>query len=179
MKIENFIKRSEGNWKSMRSGHSLAFKQFEEIVSDIRINLLSVNDNEVLNLVKKNNISSGEFTSPFIICWEAESNWEEEKKDTTLNGSCVIVPVPISEEKGIMLRSSGYVENIETKSEYEFLEEGTILLSTNYNKTIAEERIWFISENLRCRSSVIKSSGSNSILQTSYASEIRRLNNLR
>ena len=34
MTIEQFIAQSEGSWKSMRSGHSLAFQQFEECSGD-------------------------------------------------------------------------------------------------------------------------------------------------
>ena len=30
MKIEQFVAQSQGEWNSMRSSHSLAFKQFEE-----------------------------------------------------------------------------------------------------------------------------------------------------
>ena len=52
---------------------------------------------------------------------------------------------------------------------------GTFVLRTKYDQSIAEERIWFISENVRCRSSVLKTSEGSGILQTSFSSEVRRL----
>ena len=41
--------------------------------------------------------------------------------------------------------------------------------------SIPEERIWFVSEHVRCRSSVLCTSEGSGVLQTSFASEVRRL----
>ena len=51
MRIKQFVKASEGEWKSMRSSHSLAFKQFEEVLSKIKIILLKDNDQRINNLL--------------------------------------------------------------------------------------------------------------------------------
>ena len=77
---------------------------------------------------------------------------------------------------GIILRSKGYAEADQAISEYEILSDGILLLLTNYKQTMVEERIWFVHQNVRCRSSVIKSKSQNAVLQTSFASEIRRIN---
>tara|TARA_Y100001968_G_scaffold60152_1_gene51104 strand:+ start:1670 stop:2197 length:528 start_codon:yes stop_codon:yes gene_type:complete len=174
MEIEEFVRKSIGNWRSMRSGHSLAFNQFEEIISNLRINVLPKASPEIKNLLSGSKYQEADLASPFIINWEAESNWEGNSKNT--KGSSIIAPIKIGNGEGIMLRSSGYSEDIKVKTSYKFTNDGTLLLTTNYTKTKAEERIWFISENVRCRSSVISSLDSNAILQTSFASEIRRLN---
>ena len=42
MTIEQFIAQSEGSWRSMRSGHSLAFQQFEEVLSEITIEKIEI-----------------------------------------------------------------------------------------------------------------------------------------
>ena len=55
------------------------------------------------------------------------------------------------------------------------LSDGTFLLTTQYEQSIAEERIWFVSEHVRCRSSVLRTSAGSGVLQTSFASEVRRL----
>ena len=68
-------------------------------------------------------------------------------------------------------------KSIEATSKYEFLSDGTMILTTNYGQSIADERIWFISQNVRCRSSVIRISGGSGVVQTSFASEVRRLKN--
>lgn len=172
MKIENFVRRSEGNWLSMRSGHSLAFQQFEEIVSNLKIQRLQNDDAQVRDILVSTDYKIENINSPFVINWEAESDWESNSKNS--KGKCLIVPVENSVNQGIMLRSSGYIENIQVITKYNFTNDDTLKLFTNYSETIAKERIWFISENVRCRSSVLLSK-SNSILQTSFASEIRKL----
>ena len=75
-----------------------------------------------------------------------------------------------------MIRSIGYTEKINVISNYNFLCDGTMVIVSKYNKTVAEERIWFLTENVRCRSSVVRSSNLKAILQTSYASEIKIIN---
>ena len=175
MDIDQFVHKSEGEWKSMRSGHSLAFQQFEEIISTIRINIVPNNHPEVKSLIDTSGYSNEEICCPFLISWEAESNWESEQKSNSLSGSSVLIPVPQSQKRGKILRSLGYSESIKASSDYEFLDDGTFILNTQYNQTIAEERIWFISNSVRCRSSVLRSRDSLAILQTSHASEVKRI----
>ena len=175
MRIDDFVSQSEGEWKSMRSGHSLAFQQFEEILSKIKITLLSKLDPRVLELIHHSNEDGNKVTSPFFIEWEAQTNWGEDLSQSNSSGSSVLIPINKTSNDGIILRSMGYIEPIRAISKYNFLSDGTLNLSTKYSSSIAEERIWFLSENVRCRSSVIRSSNSTSILQTSHASEIRKL----
>ena len=69
----------------------------------------------------------------------------------------------------------GYAEKMEAISQFSFTSDGTMILSTKYSQTIAEEKIWFVNKNVRCRSSVISSLNKEGIYQTSFASEIRRI----
>ena len=89
--------------------------------------------------------------------------------------TCLIVPIPSDDSKGVLLRSVGYAEAAPAESSYSFLSDGTFLLTTQYEQSIAEERIWFVSEHVRCRSSVLRTSAGSGVLQTSFASEVRRL----
>ncbi|MGB0286706.1 MAG: phycobiliprotein lyase, partial [Synechococcus sp.] len=49
MNIEQFVAQSEGTWRSMRSGHSLAFQQFEEVLSEVQISRIESSDQEINN----------------------------------------------------------------------------------------------------------------------------------
>ncbi|WP_269622382.1 phycobiliprotein lyase [Prochlorococcus marinus] len=172
MEIEEFINKSEGEWNSMRSGHSLAFKQFEEIVSHIKITKLKQDDSQVQYYLNKSQYSQRTPTCPFKIEWEGISDWSD--KDD-FKGSSLLIPIQNKSNSGMILKSLGYAEKIESISNYHFLSDCTLILSTEYEETVAEERIWFINSNLRCRSSVIKSLKNKSILQTSFASELRKI----
>ena len=179
MTIEQFVAQSSGKWRSMRSGHSLAFQQFEEVLSEVVIEELSKEDPGVKQLLesslaKEQDICS--ISSPFKMEWCAESDWEPDDPSEVSSGSCIIVPLAKDKSSGTLIRSLGYAESEAAISEYHFLDDGTFTLTTQYEQSIAEERIWFVSENVRCRSSVLRTSAGSGILQTSFASEVRRIN---
>ena len=175
MNLQSFVERSEGQWRSMRSGHSLAFQQFEEVLSRITIERLDLNDERVINLIESEPSLEGIPDCPFRMEWNAESDWEPDDPSEVSAGSCILVPVPSSETSGVLLRSLVYAEAEQASSKYEFLSDGTFVLSTKYGQSIAEERIWFVAEHVRCRSSVLRTSEGSGVLQTSFASEVRRL----
>jgi phycoerythrin-associated linker protein len=177
MNIEQFVAQSEGKWRSMRSGHSLAFQQFEDVLSEVEIQKVDSNSEDIQGLIRSAGIESiNHISSPFRMAWAAESDWEPDDPSEVSSGQCFIIPIPSSETHGRLLRSVGYAESAPAESDYRFLSDGTFLLSTQYEQSIAEERIWFVSEHVRCRSSVLRTSAGSGVLQTSFASEVRRLN---
>jgi phycoerythrin-associated linker protein len=107
--------------------------------------------------------------------WQAESDWEPDDATAVSQGTCILIPIPETERTGQLLRSKGYAESESAVSSYSFLDDGTFILKTVYSQSIAEERIWFLSEHVRCRSSVLRTSEGSGILQTSFSSEIRRI----
>jgi phycoerythrin-associated linker protein len=176
MTIENFLLKSEGEWRSMRSGHSLAFQQFEEVLSQIKIIILKTSDLNVINLLEKIGSIEGTLTTPFEMEWCAESDWEPDDPSQASAGKCIFIPIKKSEDEGLMIRSIGYAEAEQAISSYKLLSDNTFVLTTKYGQSIAEERIWFVSDNIRCRSSVLKTASGAGVLQTSFSSEVRRLN---
>ncbi|KZR86408.1 Phycoerythrobilin lyase CpeS [Synechococcus sp. MIT S9509] len=176
MDIEQFVAQSIGEWRSMRSGHSLAFQQFEDVVSEISIKEFSDDDDQLRELIKASSQpNDSHYISPFSMEWSAESDWEPDDPSEVSSGSCIILPIPNDEQSGKLLRSVGYAESVAAESEYRFLDDGTFILKTHYDQSIAEERIWFISDHVRCRSSVLKTSEGSGILQASFASEVRKI----
>ena len=176
MNIEKFFLKSVGEWNSMRSGHSLAFQEFDEIRSKIKIVLSKTNDPRVIKFLKDNFISTNSINKVFLINWEAKSEWDEENQKEKEFGESILVPIEISKTEGKIFRSNGYTEAIQVVSLYKILDDGTLIIYSDYNNICTEERIWFVSNNLRCRSSVTRAIDSLAILQTSYASEIRSIN---
>ena len=176
MSIEQFVAQSEGKWRSMRSGHSLAFQQFEDVLSEIQITAVQTDDPKIQQLLEASTLDSSSIVvAPFEMSWAAESDWEPDDPSEVSSGNCILLPVPTSETEGHLVRSVGYAEAAPAESTYRFLSDGTFLLTTQYEQSIAEERIWFVSEHVRCRSSVLRTSAGSGVLQTSFASEVRRL----
>lgn len=175
MIIEQFVARSEGHWRSMRSAHSLAFRQFEDVLSDIQIERLTIDDEAVSDYLAGVSIDASSVVSPFRMAWQADSDWEPDDPAAVSSGSCILIPVPDTERKGKLLRSVGYAEAESAESTYHFLDDDTFILHTAYGQSVAEERIWFLSDHVRCRSSVLRTSAGSGVLQTSFASEVRRI----
>ena len=175
MNIEEFFLKSVGEWKSMRSGHSLAFQEFEEIRSKIKIVPSKKNDSRVIEFLKDNSINTNAINKAFLINWEAKSDWNEEDQKKESSGESILVPIEISKTEGKIIRSVGYTEAIKLVSLYKILDDGTLIIYSDYNSISTEERIWFVSDNLRSRSSVTRAIDSLAIMQTSYASEIRSI----
>tara|TARA_B100000579_G_C22552014_1_gene720240 strand:- start:69 stop:602 length:534 start_codon:yes stop_codon:yes gene_type:complete len=173
MQIEQFFLKSVGVWNSMRSGHTLAFQEFEEIRSKIKISHVNLNDLRVKKLLTDNSLTFEDIKKAFLISWEAKSEWDDETQRENSNGQSILIPLESSKTEGKIIRSTGYTEAINLVSLYKFLEDETLIIYSNYNQIYTEERIWFVSDNLRSRSSVSRAINSSAIIQTSYASEIR------
>jgi phycoerythrin-associated linker protein len=58
--------------------------------------------------------------------------------------------------------------------EYSFTDDGTFVLITSYDRAAAEEKIWFVNPNLRCRVSLIKTNTGTGVITASFSSEIRQ-----
>ena len=175
MNIEEFFLKSVGEWNSMRSGHSLAFQEFEEIRSTIRIVPSTRNDYRVIKFLNDNSITTNAVNKAFLINWKAKSEWGEENQKENSSGESILVPIEISKTEGKIMRSVGYTEAVQVVSLYKILDDGTLIIYSDYSHFCTEERIWFVSNNLRSRSSVTRAIDSSAILQTSYASEIRSI----
>ncbi|NJN29621.1 MAG: phycobiliprotein lyase [Synechococcales cyanobacterium RM1_1_8] len=170
MSIKTFVEQSLGCWRSQRSGHNLAFQHFEEVRSTIQITAVSPDDAGVAALCQTHGFEPELAIAPFHMAWEGESDWDEDEK---IAGSCLLVPIVTGASTGKLLRSQGYAETIPAVGEYHFTEEGMFVLLTRYDRAAAEERIWFGTDNLRFRVSLIRTSDGQGVVTASFASEIR------
>lgn len=172
MDIDTFVARSLGKWRSQRSAHHLAFAHFEEIRSMIEIEPLAKDDAAVIALCKSQGFDAATIASPFKMSWEGETDWDE---DEVMKGQTILVPVPDQggENSGKLLRDQGYAETIPAAGQYVIHEDGTFVLTTGYERAAAEEKIWFATDNLRFRVSLIKTSNGKGVTTASLSSEVR------
>ena len=121
MKIEQFFLKSVGEWNSMRSGHSLAFQEFDEIRSKIKIIPANTDDSRVIKLFKDNAIATNKEKKAFLISWETKSEWGDENEKENSSGESILIPLETSEKEGKLIRSVGYTEAIAIMSLYKTL----------------------------------------------------------
>ena len=175
--INQFIQKSLGEWKSIRSTHSLAFQEFENSTSKIVIKELEINNKNVVELLEKYNSTSKPSVIALLISWKEISEWELDQK--LEEDKTILLFLPKDKNKGIVLRNKGYTESEISSSEYLIDENANLNIKTTYSSTVSEERICFLSNHIRSRYSVIRNNENNTVIQTSHTSEIRNLSILK
>ena len=171
--INEFINQSIGEWKSIRSSHSLAFQEFENSISKIVIRDIGIKNTKAVELLEKYNFSLTPSITAISIKWQTISDWEEDKRN--VKDESILLFLPKDKNSGIVLRNKGYTENAISSSTYFVDENNNLNLKTTYSSTVSEERICFLSTHIRSRFSVIRNLGNNAVIQTSHTSEIRNI----
>ena len=175
--INQFIDKSIGEWKSIRSTHTLAFQEFENSTSQIFIKHINSENKKVFEIFNNHKLILNLESIAISIKWQAISDWGDdvaEEADET-----ILIFLPKDENSGIVLRNKGYTESIISSSNYFVDEQNNLHINTFYKSTVSEERISFLSTHIRSRFSTIRNLGSNSVIQTSHTSEIRNLASLK
>jgi len=175
--INQFIDNSVGEWKSIRSTHTLAFQEFENSISKIIIKHLNSKNKKVIEIFKKYKLSLTHECIAISIKWKTISDWEEDNIST--GDETIMVFLPKEGNSGIVLRNKGYSESFISSSNYSIDEQNNLHIKTHYKSTVSEERICFLSAHIRSRFSALRNKGDNSVIQTSHTSEIRNLANIK
>jgi hypothetical protein len=171
MDIKEFFEQSAGRWFSQRSSHHLAFKQAENGKSNITIETLSADHQEVAQLCQQYEIEPQLALCGARVVWDGTMEWDEDKEQH--QGSTVLVAIPDSDKpnEGRLLRAMGYAEKAPVAGRYIMGSDDALTLITEYETMYSEERLWFASPNLRLRTSILKRFGGFSM--ASLSSEIR------
>ena len=175
--INQFIDKSIGEWKSLRSTHTLVFQEFENSTSKIYIKHINSKNKKVVEIFRNYKLSLNLESIAISIKWQATSDWED--NDISEGGETILIFLPKDENSGIVLRNKGYTESIISSSNYFIDEQNNLHIKTTYQSTVSEEIISFLSTHIRSRISTIRNQENNSVIQTSHTSEIRNMTSLK
>ncbi len=175
--INQFIDKSIGEWKSIRSTHTLAFQEFENSTSKIYIKYINSKNKKVVEIFKNYKLNLNRENIAISIKWRAISDWEDEAMNE--GDETILIFLPKDKNSGIILRNKGYTESVISSSNYFVDEQINLHIKTFYKSTVSEERISFLSTHIRSRFSIVRSLENNSVIQTSHTSEIRNLASLK
>ena len=175
--INQFIDKSIGEWKSIRSTHTLAFQEFENSTSKIYIKHINKKNKKVVEIFKNYKFSLNLESIAISINWQAISDWDN--NDIREGDETILIFLPKDENSGIVLRNKGYTESFISSSNYFVDEQYNLHIKTIYKATVSEERISFLSTHVRSRFSTIRNLENKSVIQTSHTSEIRNLASLK
>ena len=175
--INQYIDKSIGEWKSIRSTHTLAFQEFENSISKIYIKNINSKNKKVIEIFKNYKLSLNIESIAISIKWQTISDWEDD--DMSEGDETILIFLPKNENSGIVLRNKGYTESSISSSNYLVDEQNNLHIKTFYKSTFSEERISFLSTHIRSRFSTIRNAENNAVMQTSHTSEIRNLASLK
>ena len=169
--VMDFFRQSEGQWMTQRTSHHLAFRQSENGRSTLLISVLDIDDPKVVSTCQMHEVDPELAAGGARVRWNGEQDWDNDE----YKGDVILVPLPDPEDpsRGRLLRDQGYAEKVPVISHYRMEPDGAMILTTAYEMTESEERLWFASPNLRLRTSVVKRFGGSSM--ASFCSEIRKL----
>ena len=175
--INQFIDKSIGEWKSIRSTHTLAFQEFENSTSKINIKYINSENKKVVEIFKNYELNLNPESIAISIKWQAISDWDDD--DISEEDETIMIFLPKDEKSGIVLRNKGYTESVISSSNYLVDEQNNLHIKTIYKSTFSEERISFLSTHVRSRFSTVRNQENKSVMQTSHTSEIRNLASLK
>ena len=115
-KINQFIGKSIGEWKSIRSTHTLAFQEFENSTSKIYIKHINKKNKKVVEIFKNYKFSLNLEGIAISINWQAVSDWDND--DISEGDETILIFLPKDKNSGIVLRNKGYTESIISSSNY-------------------------------------------------------------
>ena len=144
--INQFIEESIGEWKSIRSTHTLAFQEFENSISKIHIKHINSKYKKVVEIFKNYKLSLNLESIAISIKWQAFSDWEED--NVSEGDETILIFLPKDDNSGIVLRNKGYTESFISSSNYFVDEKNNLHIQTIYKSTVSEERISFLSLSL-------------------------------
>jgi len=99
--INQFIDKSIGEWKSIRSSHTLTFQEFENSTSKIYIKHINKKNKKVVEIFKNYKFSLNIECIAISINWQATSDWEDNYKSE--GDETILIFLPKYENSGIVL----------------------------------------------------------------------------
>ena len=166
MDIREFFQQSAGKWSSIKSSHHVDSTTQQSGKSTLQMVLLESGDASVVALCEKQGVKLS------TVLGAARVEWDGYLEGETKNQKGSLVMVATGDlTAGRMYRSIGNYGGPVPYSEYSFAKGDEITFTTEADRAVAVERIWFESENVRLRhTKTHRADGSSTI---AFCSEVR------
>lgn len=151
-----FFRQSCGRWRSQRSNHHLLHRRAEAGASLIIVEELLQGDERLLKIAELNKEDPLRIIGGCWVRWSGSMAWDkagEAHEDETGFG---LIPTDSSGREGLLLRDRGYAEKAPVAGEFKMDDQDGLVLKTDYEIMSTLERFWFISPDVRLRSSTVE-----------------------
>ncbi len=169
MEIVNFFEKLAGRWFSQRTTHALSTQQSQAGKSDLEVEFLAPDADEVKKLCQQRSQQQN-VSNPLCGLLIKQSSTVEGDSKPKIATALLVPLVPQAGAnngtyQGTLLRSGATTTSAYT------LEDEVLTIISDSKEAHSEERMWFINDNLRMRTSTTELASGLRI--ASFCSEIR------
>jgi CpeS-like protein len=173
MNVREFFELSAGKWFSQKTSQHLTLKQSEHGKSDLAIEILSTDNPQVIQLCQQAGVDPSSVWGGVKYGWKGTIAWDTPTQTPpNQQGESIAIAIPDSPAattgKLVYLGKNARDSQV---ARYTMGDDDALTLVTQHENICSEERIWFESDNVRIRTTIVTQTGSDSL--ASFYSEIR------
>lgn len=166
--INEFLDRWVGEWFAQRTDYNLPDASMISHKANLALESLSIDHPLMREWCQQENVASHNLLRGFQLSWDNAPDWGKPKQ---VGFSLLIFLV--SEDEGNTGKFYQKQGNTCYQGEYLLQDQDTLILTLKQGNSTTEERQWFISENVRLRTSLTHNN--TGLIHTAFYSEIRRI----
>ncbi len=151
-----FFDRSGGRWRSQRTSHHLLHRRTEAGTSHIDVAPLPPEDDRLVAIARLHGESPEAVQGGCHVRWLGSMAWDRAGENH--QGETVFALIPTDEHgrQGKLLRDRGYAETATVAGQFRMDDEDGLELITTYETMRSRERFWFVSPQVRLRTSTVE-----------------------
>lgn len=154
-----FFQNSAGKWRSQRTTHHLPFRRAETGGSEIKVETLTKNDPKIVEICQMHSFEPELSVGGSYVTWDGAMQWDKENEDHKGETVFALIPTADNPRQGKLLRERGYAEIVPVAGEYYLDHEDALVLTTEYETMTIHERFWFVTNDIRMRTSTVQRFG--------------------
>lgn len=184
MTLEDFLQHSAGDWLSQKTNHDVADSRYASGRSTISVEVLSASSPDLVTVCQQQHIDPATAAGGLKYVWTGRLDGDEsDRTETTLY---IFLPGEETSEAGKLVRTSTSVgqpsrfsqsspssSSSTSTGQYSLGSDDALTMNASSDAGASKERIWFASENLRIRSTIVETADGFSA--ASLSSDIRKL----
>jgi hypothetical protein len=174
MDVREFFELSAGKWFSQKTSHHLTLKQSEQGKSDLTIEILPSDNPQAIELCQQAGVDPSSLWGAVKYTWKGTIIWDTHPQNSTnrQGESIAIVSADLpTANTGRLFQSANGNNRSPQVVRYTMGDDDALTLVTEQENISCEERVWFESNNVRLRTTIVTQSNCDSL--ASFYSEIR------
>ena len=157
MNVREFFELSAGKWFSQKTSQHLTLKQSEHGKSDLEIAILPTDNPQVIQLCQQAGVEPSSAWGGVKYSWKGTIAWDTPTQTPpNQQGESIAIAIPdsLAATTGKLVYLSKNARDAQV-ARYTMGDDDALTLVTEHENICAEERIWFESDNVRIRTTIV------------------------